>query len=174
MSSLVRISALGLGFILVFTVMIGPGVLALPFTLAIGWWPAAARLLKVWRTNPGSIVLFSLAVIILVGGSHAFARWLHKRVRTIESNGLPREWSWKWTVCGFGILFCTLLSIASLVLMTHQLFWISKSFDPLFIDPYRGRFVMRDKAVTLQRAAEESHWDAAGIREAFSTEGSVA
>lgn len=78
--SLLRIAVLLLGVLLFFTLLIGPGLLAPPITLLIGWWPSAARLYKAWHPSPAALTLFTLAVIALVAGGHIFLRWLYLRL----------------------------------------------------------------------------------------------
>ncbi len=53
------------------------------------------------------------------------------------------------------------------MLTTHQVYWISKSSDPLFTDRFRERILILHEAVTLQQAAEEAQWDGGQIRKAF-------
>jgi hypothetical protein len=107
-----------------------------------------------------------LAIVVLVAGTHAFARWLYLHLRRGESS-FPPNWRWKWTLGGFGIVFCALAAIGSLVLTTHQVYWLSKSSEPLFADPFRERVGMWNVAEELQKKAEEVQWDAPKTQEAF-------
>jgi hypothetical protein len=54
-----------------------------------------------------------------------------------------------------------------MVLTTHQLYWMSKSSDPLFSDPIRERLPMVRMGADLQKKAEELHWDSVKTRESF-------
>jgi len=171
--SLIRIAELVLGGMLVLTMLMGPGILAAPATLLFGWWPSSIRLIEAWHPHPNPVVLFALAVIVLVAGSHAFLSWLYLRSRGSHENAFPAKWPWKWTLCSFGVLFCALLAICSLVLTTHQLYWISRSSDPLFTDPFRQRIGMLKTAMTLQNAAQAAQWNRLKTREAFWKENSI-
>jgi hypothetical protein len=147
-----------LGLFLLFILFVGPGLLAPPIVLLIGWWPSAARLFNAWHPHVVGVILFVLAMVVLVVGTHAFAGWTYRHLRSGESSLLP-NWRWKWTLGGFGVVFCTLAAISSLVLTTHQLYWLSKSSEPMFTDPFRGKAMMWHVAYELQKKAEEVQWD---------------
>ena len=165
--SLLRIAIIALAVVLFFVVMVGPGLLAAPITLIIGWWASLVRLSKAWHFNANAVWLFLFALVALVASTHVFLRWLYASLRSKPENALPSRWLWKWTLCGCTMLFCALLAICSVVLTTHQIYWISKSSDPLFNDPFREKFSILFAAKTLQKDAEELHWDSAKTRASF-------
>jgi len=162
-----RLAVLLLALALVFILLVEPGILAAPITLLIGWWPSLARLARAWHPSPAGIALFIFAVVVLVAGSHSSLRWLYASLRNRVDTRWPAKWRLKWTVCGHAILACTLVAICCVVLTTHQIYWISKSSDPLLADRVEQRFGVQDAATTLQTEAELSQWDSAKIRESF-------
>lgn len=164
--SILRLAMLPVALLLFFVLLIGPGLLTAPITLLIGWWSSAARLIKRWQPSSASLVLFLLAAILLVAGTHRFLNWIFAARRTSEGSG-PIAWRWKWTICGFGVITCTLLAICAMVLTTHQVYWISKSSDPLFNDPFRDKMRALRLTMDLQKRAEESNWDTAKTRAFF-------
>jgi hypothetical protein len=133
-------------------------------TLLLGWWPSMVRLIGAWHPSRNGIALFVFAVILLVAGSHSFLRWLYASLRNQSDSRWPAYWRWKWTVCGFAMLACGLLAICCLVLTTHQIYWISKSSDPLFADPFRKGLTV---AMELQTKADELRWNSLKTHEAF-------
>jgi hypothetical protein len=165
--SLLRIAVIALAVVLFFILMVEPGLLAAPITLFIGWWASLIRFWKAWHSNAYAVWLFIFALVALVGGAHFFMRWLYASLRNKPENALPSQWPWKWTLCGCAMLFCALLAIFSVVLTTHQIYWISKSTDPLLADPFRERISILYAAKTLQKDAEELHWDSAKTRASF-------
>ncbi len=169
-----RIAIAALVVLLAFIVLIGPGLLAAPIALFIGWVFSVARLLRSWHPSARSVLLFALATILLVAGTHGFMRWLYSFPKRKEDSRLPSDWPWKWTLCGYGMTFCTLVAVGSLVLTTHQLYWLSKASDPLFTDPIRERLPSLVAARTLQNLAEEARWDIVKTRAAFWQQASAA
>lgn len=165
--TLVRLTVLLILVLLLFVLLFGPGLLAAPITLLIGWYSSLARLIKAWHPSPGGVMLFALAVVMMVAGTHRFLRWVYAYARPSANGHAPREWRWKWTICGFGVLTCSLLAICAMVLTTHQVYWMSKSSVPLFTDPFRERLPILRVEVDLQKKAEEFHWDSAKTREFF-------
>jgi len=136
-------------------------------TLLLGWWPSMVRLIGAWHPSRNGIALFVFAVILLVAGSHSFLRWLYGSLRNRSDSRWPAAWRWKWTLCGYAILACTLVAICCLVLTIHQVYWFSKSSDPMFADPSRkqvGTFIV---ASDLQKDAEELQWNTTKIRDVF-------
>lgn len=164
---LLRVALWGGSLFLVLVLLFGPGLFSLPIALLMGWFPSAVRLLRAWHPDAQAVALFSLAALLLLGGSHAFLNWLFVRWRSPQGAAAPLKWPWKWTVCAFGILFCTLLAIGSLILTTHQLYWMAKSPDPVLSDPFRERIHLLAAAMNLRRDAEAAHWDTLKTREAF-------
>ena len=162
-----RIGVMAVAVLLVFVVLVGPGILAIPITLLIGWWSSLVRLLKIWHPAPHAVLLFTLTVILIVAGTNAFMRWLYACLRSGVGSTKAPAWRWKWTMCGYAMLFCALLAICSVVLTTHQLYWMSKSSDPLFTDPFREKLVTLNAAMMLQKDAEDVQWDSAKTRAAF-------
>jgi len=103
----------------------------------------------------------------MVAGSHAFLRWLYASGRGGKDSHWPDEWRWRWTVCGFAMLTCTLLAIGSAILTTHQIYWLSKSSDPLVSDPFRERYGALMVIGSLRKEADELQWDSVKTRESF-------
>ncbi len=153
-----------------FVLLIGPGLLSAPIALLIGWWPSAARLINRWPASSADVGRFAVAAILLLAGTHRFLSWVYT-ARNAKVSARPATWRWKWTLAGFGVIACTLLAICALVLTTHQVYWISKSSDPLFADPFRERVRVLRLAADLQKRAEELKWDTAKTREFFQTDG---
>lgn len=162
-----RLAVLPVAVFLFFILMIGPGLLAAPIILLVGWWSSMARLIKAWHPGSVGVALFVLAVVLMVAGTHWFLRWVYASARHPAADRVSTEWRWKWTLCGFGVLTCSLLAICAMVLTTHQTYWISKSSDPLFSDPFRERLRTLSIAVNLQRQADELQWDSIKTRECF-------
>ncbi len=152
------------GFILLFTAMINPGFLMPPMALLVGWWPAMARLAHAWQPTFDHLLVTGLAVALLVAGAHRFLGWVCANWNTDPENPGRRTWRWKWTLCGFGMLFCGLLAICSVVLTAHQLYWLSKSPDPMVGSVFRESSLARFFARTLQSQAEQVQWDTAQTR----------
>jgi hypothetical protein len=76
------------------SLFIGPGLLAAPITLLIGWWFSMVRLLKAWHPGPSGIALFVLAVIVMVVGTHGFLRWVYAYGRAPANGHAPPKWQW--------------------------------------------------------------------------------
>jgi hypothetical protein len=164
-------STVVLAFALLFIFLVAPEIvvaaITLLITLLIGWWPSMVRLIRAWHPGAGGIALFILAVVLLLAGSHSFARWLYASLRDRSGSRWPASWRWKWTLCGYAILACTLVAICCLVLTTHQIYWFSKSSDPILDDvsgKQVGPFIV---ASDLQKDAEELQWDTAKTRDVF-------
>jgi hypothetical protein len=151
---------------LVLWFVVGPVLLAVPITLLYGWLPALFRLLRAWRFGPSAALLYGLTAAIVLFGTHYFLRWLYAGSGESQKTQALR-WPWKWTVCGFGILFCTLLAVSSGILTTHQLYWISKSADPLVADEITAGSRCFTVASGLQARAEDAQWDGARVRASF-------
>jgi hypothetical protein len=162
----------GIFFLLLF--LVAPGlVLEPPITLLIGWWPSGVRMLQACHPHPTGAVWFLLAVIVLVAGTRAFLQWLTVKWRGKSDGAVASGWRWKWTVCGFGIVFCSLVAISSLVLTTHQLYWLSKSSDGLFGDPWIRFPGLHAAARELNNTADDLEWDNSKTRQAFEKAGRV-
>jgi hypothetical protein len=137
-------------------------------TLLFGWRPSLVRLFGAWHPGRGGGVwLFVFAAAVLVAGSHAFLRWLYASLRNPNDSRWPAAWRWKWTLGGFAMLGCTLLAICSVVLTTHQIYWISKSSDPLFAHPDREGLGVDSVAKELQTKAEELQWNSVKTQDSF-------
>src|SRR5215472_7404832 len=125
--SLLRIAAVIGAIMLLFSIVIGPGILAPPITLIFGWLPAVDRLFRAWHPGASGALLFGMTLLVLVAGAHRFLRWVYRGLHQKESSrrfaarvgpgtGTVPEpaaedgcatsvsrWRWKWTLCGFGI-----------------------------------------------------------------------
>lgn len=148
-----------------------PGIFALTVSVFAGWAFSLARLLRSVRLDVESLMLPALALLILMAGTHGFARWLHAAAGNATSPETaapaPPRWRWRWTMSGFGILFLTLLAIGCGILTTHQVFWLSKSSEPWFV-PLRGQqLFLMGVANHLQLEATKQDWDREKAQEAF-------
>jgi hypothetical protein len=165
--TLPRILAMPLFVALFFTLLTGPGVLEVPFTLLFGWPWSIGRSFKAMHPQPGGLILFLLTAILLVAGTHVFLRWLHGTLRSAAADNIQVRWRWKWTICGYGMVLCTLIAIGSAVLTVHQIYWICKSPDPVIVDPFRERLGAMSVAMTLRKEVEEAQWESSKTRSAF-------
>ena len=132
-----------------------------------GWVASAQRWSVAWHPAPTGLVLFIFALVLLIAGTHAFAKWLYPSLRKEASPRSPALWTWKLTLCGFGILGCALLSIGCLILTTHQFYWIVKSGDPPIVNSRRDLYVASFVPSRLVETAEEKEWDTREIQRAF-------
>jgi len=158
--------ALAFVFLVLLFLTVGLEILAVPITLVFGWWPSMLRLCSRVHLAAGRMALLSIAIFALVAGSHFFLRWIYAELGN-SAGSSPRRWRVKWTLCGFGILLCTLAAIGSAILTTHQLFWLSRSSDPLLAETVRERIRVLQLADHLQEFAEENSWEPEKVREAF-------
>jgi hypothetical protein len=130
-----------------------------------------------------------VTLLVVVAGVHLFLRWVCGGLRPGSRRFAARvgpgtgtvpepaaedgcatflsRWRWKWTLCGFGIFICTLVSISCVVLTTHQIYWISKSSDPLLADPFREKVVAMVAGHAFLNKAEEMGWESSKVRNAF-------
>lgn len=167
-----RNTLLGLGLFLVAMVIV-PSVVIIPFVLLTGWVPSAARLIAGWQPPPGTVVGFLLAAAALVAGTHAFVRWLYRHGQTppgAQDDSPPAEgrpWKWRWTLCGFGLGFCSLVAIIAFVLTAHQTYWMSKSSDPWFVNRWRIQVPQAEVERALLEATETNRWNLAQTRAVF-------
>lgn len=134
-------------------------------TLLDGWWFSGWRLIDAWRPGASGSGYFFLGLAVTVAGTHRFLSWVCSAREGAEGSP-PVRWRWKWTLCGFGMLACILAAICSLVLTTHQVYWISKSTDPILVDPFKERLKLAQLS-ELQQQAEELQWNTAKLRELF-------
>jgi hypothetical protein len=167
--SFLRIGVMA-AILLVFVALVEPSILGVIITLLItlltGWWSSLGRLLGNWHPAFHAVLLFTLTVVAILAGTNAFLRWLYACLRNGVGTKYP-VWRWKWTLCGYAMLFCAFMAICSIVLTTHQLYWMSKSSDPLFADPYRKSSAALIAAETLKEYAEDVQWDSTKTRAAF-------
>lgn len=161
-----KVTVMVLLVLLFSTMCIGPGLFFAPIALIFGWVPAAGRLFKGWHFSAGMIP-WLLMVLLLIGGTQAFLRWVYYRMHGDSPEATRPPWPWRWTLCAYAMLCCVLLAISSMILTTHQIYWICKSSDPLFSSPYRERAAIFSVASTLQSEAETNQWDASAVRAAF-------
>ncbi len=98
-----------------------------------------------------------------------FAQWLFSCLFKIETQTQAPRWRWKWTLCGYGLIACALIAIASMVLTIHQDYWMSKSTEPWFENKTRRVTLLLATAYRLQNLAQENNWDWARTRAAFWT-----
>jgi hypothetical protein len=164
---LARLASIFGVFIVLFLVFVGEtGPLLVPMTLLTGWVFSVARLVNAWHPATEVVAMAGLGVIVLLAGSHAFIWWLASHLLSDEKDSRQVVWSWKWTLCGFGIAFCALLAIGAAMLTTHQIYWLSRSTEPWYVSS-RQRFESALVAMKLRKEAEALQWDSAGTRAAF-------
>ncbi len=149
------------------TLTIGLAPLFIPLILLFGWIFSASRLLGALHPNAASLFLFLAAAIVLIAGTDAFLRWLFRCIAPSPIRAPALCWRLKWTICGYGILFCALVAIGSLVLTTHQFFWLSKSTESWFVDVTRPQISLIMTAGSLYNAAETNEWNTARTQQVF-------
>src|SRR5579859_3673907 len=89
--------------LMMFLLAIGSPLPTVLITLAVGWYFSVVRLIGSLHPGGSAIVLFGLALIVLVAGSHFCFRWLYASLQTGQRD-LPLKWRWKWTLCGYAML----------------------------------------------------------------------
>lgn len=160
------IGLLAMMFLLLLLPEIGVPLLILMITLVIGWYFSLVRVFEGWHSSETSVFLFGLALLVLVARSHFCLRWLYASLQTRQRDLLVK-WRWKWTLCGYAMLSCGLMAIGSLMLTTHQLYWLSKSSDPMFADPVRERLHALHDISGFQKSAEDVQWNEGKTRASF-------
>jgi hypothetical protein len=125
------------------------------FTIVVGWCPACYRLIERVHANRPSTAPFLGGLAILLAGTHQFLRWFYARRSSPDGTGTARAWPWRWTVCGFGALACSVMAAGCAILVVHQLYWLSRSNDLVFPQGRGTRSKMR-VAWLLNRNAEAS------------------
>jgi hypothetical protein len=150
---------------LIFTVL-GLEILEIPFILVTGWLPSIIRLFSGVRPATGEATGLVLAILVLVAGTHFFLLWVYSE--SGKSKGcMPGIWRWRWTVCGFAMLLCTLMAVGSAILTTHQLFWLSRSSNPMGGDAARENIRISLLSHRLKVHSDQSQWIPEKVREAF-------
>jgi hypothetical protein len=175
-SSLPRLIPLA-GFVLVILVVLDPGILSafLPaIWLIVGWIPSSSRLILASHAAPASILWLALAAAALFIGSHTFLQWLHgnlvqKSPQLCNESGLTHQTPWRcrWTVCIFGIMFASLVSVGCGILTIHQVFWLSRSSEPWFVNVTQNRVLTIRAAHDLQVKAQACNWSTIETQTAF-------
>lgn len=162
-----------LGLLLLLFFLGGLGVihlLAPPAILLTGWIPAGLRYLRDWHP-PGTMasVSFVGAMMVLIVGTHGFLVWLRSSwsARTDGADNPAAPWRPKWTLSGFGIGFCVLIAVTSVMLTTHQVYWLSRTDEPWFMDRLRGLRMIHRTADQLLRLAEKNEWNVDRVGAAF-------
>jgi hypothetical protein len=163
-------SILSLLLLVFFLAMLGAlEFLAPPAILLTGWVAAGSRYWRALHPDASSLVFFAGAVSVLIAGTHAVLAWLRRsrsgRVHGKEVSAPP--WRWKWTISGFAIGFCVLAATTSAILTTHQVFWLSRSDEPWFVDRLRGLRTMHRTASELRALAERNDWDVNSVQAKF-------
>jgi hypothetical protein len=130
-----------------------------------GWVMSALRLVRECQPTIGAAFVFVVAVGALIAGTHYFISWLIRNWGG-ETN-FPRltEWRWKWTVCGIGIVVCSVLAISALILTTHQIYWLAKSSDPFFVDPWSERRNVPGMAIAIKEEADACSWNPSRVHQ---------
>jgi hypothetical protein len=154
--------------LLVVSAVVGNATI-IPYTLLVGWVPSAGRILHSWHAALGGELWLAFALVVFVVGVHWFSRWVFAAKRRNEQGAHSLAWRWKWTLCGFGLVSCALLAMGSLILVTHQLYWMSRTADPV-ITPYPDREARSQYSIAelTTAAAREADWETARTQTAFS------
>lgn len=162
------LAALG---VLVLT-MTFPDVLLVPLTLFFGWVNSLRRLWSGWGPNPVTLGLILVAFLVLLAGTHWFFAWLRAQAR-LADGGAPstpsRPWPWRWTLSLHAGFWLTVLAIVSLVCITHQVFWMVVSKEPVYVSRgwlVRARADLHRAAQALAEAGGAHHWDPVQTRAA--------
>lgn len=135
--------------------------------LSTGWIHTIGRLAMRSRISSGEVMLFVLSAGALVIGAHYFFCWVWASLKRPEETATIRKWRWKWTLCGFAIQAFVLFAIGSLVLATHQLYWISKSSESLAADPNLEAYQTENAAENLRKVAMTYNWNVSATRAFF-------
>ena len=145
---------------------IGPGLFFVPILLIGGWIPAATRLFKAW--HPGaSTIGWVIVALVLITGTQLFLRWVYRNVNAGSPEATQKRWRLRWTLAGYAALFCLLVAVTSMILITHQMYWMAKAHDPLFSDGFREKIALRYDAHQLKELADQVKWDSSKTRAAF-------
>jgi hypothetical protein len=110
------------------------------FYLVVGWTQFLNRVvpkIQVRWDIVGSVVVFALALVI---GSHLFLRWLWRESRPdpsgtdVRSAPSSRHWRLRWTLSGFVLLVLMFVAGTAAIGITHQVVWLARSPEPLFVE----------------------------------------
>jgi hypothetical protein len=135
------------GFLLFVVFLLLPAIgLAVPaeilVRLAVGWIAFLTRVIPTMSWSPGG--LFSALVwgTGCVWGLHRFAWWFVSewRAGTGETPPQGREWSWRWTSAGLGLIITAFAAGIAMTGIAHQTLWLATSPEPLLDLP---QFVSR-------------------------------
>ena len=135
--------------------------------LAFGWLASSVRLLHAAHLNAVSLALFLFGVILMVAITQLFLGWLYPSLR--RSAPHPR-WLLRWTLSIYGALFCGIMAICSIVLTTHQLYWLSRSSDSLYFNRDQNWIVIHNLSMlakNIQYAGDMTQWDTIEIQKCF-------
>jgi hypothetical protein len=158
----------GVGFALIFLLLFMPEILVLPVTLLSGWWPAGARLLPRVHELGMNLVWFFLGFVLLILFCQLFLRWLCGALKTGKEEKIEiHNWRFQWTMLGLGISGCSVLAIVSIVLVTHQLYWLSKGNDHWFENPYQESTITKVAANSLDINGRACAWNAQALATMF-------
>jgi hypothetical protein len=149
-----------------------PDALLVPFVLLFGWVNSFRRLGPGLRVNPATLALALTALLVLLAGTHRFFAWLSEHPRSLDGGTSPapaRRWPWRWTLSVHAGFWLIVLAIVSLVCITHQVFWMVVSKEPVFVSrgwPVRARADLHRAAQALVAAGDAHHWDPVETRAA--------
>lgn len=152
-----------------FILLLIPGLIDLLVAPLVGLVAAPRRVLSLWQPTLHGLLLFGIAVVVLVMGTHSFLAWVFKaRNRKLQADAKStRPWRLPWTLCGFGMICCTLVAVVSTVLIAHQTYWLRHSSEPWFVNSSSQKLERIVMVNSLRALAEEKQWAAEPIRAAL-------
>lgn len=150
----------------VFVLGMAPEMIGVGITPVVGLFAAPARLLANWHSSLANCVYFGLGVLILIAGTHFLIRWLFKarHAKAPEAADLSTPWRLRWTLSGFGILFCVFVAVVSVVLVIHQLYWLRHSSEPWMVSSTRERVGRIHLQHELGSFVEDQQWSTTAVR----------
>jgi hypothetical protein len=155
------------GLLMLFLLLVGEILpLLIPFTLITGWAFSLIRLIKALNASIALTASFGMGLIILISGTHLFIRWLVRCLNNKTESASQFRWSWKQTLCVFGMAVCAFSATGAAMLTTHQIYWLSHSSEPWYVSSRQAFEVIR-AGQALKKEADVVDWDAASTRAAF-------
>jgi prepilin-type processing-associated H-X9-DG protein len=113
------------GIAVVFLLAIQPEIIVpLLKPVFLGWAIYLMRVLPMARVNWGAVVYAGVCLILLVGGSHLFLRWLYRGLH-------DASWRLKWTLSGSTVIALLFFASMSVMGLAHQTAWLITSPYPL-------------------------------------------
>jgi hypothetical protein len=148
---------------------LGFGGLKITGALLFGWIGFLKRVLPEISISWSGIGMVLVCSTLIVAGTHWLCDWIYAHNTNPIQENSPR-WQWQWSLSlyvGLWVLFIAAMGITGFV---HQLGWLLSSKEPIIIErKYRGisRMQMRETAMNLITAAEDSDWNLTATRKGF-------